>query len=415
MPYNLRPLPHRRAYKSGGGYRAAVAAAATAAAAAGHPVSRALYRIGKHVYSKWRGHSSKKVKKIDDSRGIQMESGHSGLQRSTLKLRRKKKLRGLRKVEKLSGNILYKMSFSCIQGGTSGTQPGQSQRVLAGTQSTVRLGDAATVSQFTTSTGVNYYQTSYKSESAWFDLNPSEATTGSAVFAAAATPLNDVMYIKSVTMNVEFTNFGAVAAYIDVYLCTPKVVSINHAIDDWNLGYQYDALGQSALVPPVPGASTGTSGYGNAFYPTARPRESIVFSKMWKICAVKTINLASAASEVVNLDIKIGRTVRRDYLLNLPSGSMYVPNLSYCAFAVVRGSLVQDNTSGAGSNVVTYGEVKWGYINNMSVRLAPVVGTGGRVRVDRFVQTFPKLTSGPNQTILNEVDASSNVQTAQAA
>lgn len=364
---------------------------------AAHAVGKAAYN---HLFGK-----KKSVTKVSD--GVPMQAGHSGLSRSTVRLGRN--TRGLRKHEKLCGSILYRQTFSS----NPFTGTGGPITCTAGGQTVVVTGAVGTPQQFTTNSGSTYVNNPALNDTGYFSLNPNATNTGSSIVPVQTQPNNDVIYVKSWNVNIEFTNFGAVGIYFDVYLMTPRKLTNMDPLTAWQSGYSQDGLTSGASVLPAPGTQAYTQGYEIISQAFARPQESIVFNKYWKIVSVKSLNISSSASELVNFDIKIGRSVRRDFINQLPTGVTYMPGISYATMAVTRGSLVIDVTVPA-TPLTTYGEHKWGFVNTETARLCPVTGQASRIRFDRTLSAVPAKATGANQKILNEVDTNVTVLSSEA-
>lgn len=315
--------------------------------------------------------------------------GHSALGRNTLKYVRS--VKGLRKNEKTVGTLLLRQSW------TGRVFPS------SGIQNPYDICSIGSLSQHTVSTGLSYDVQPYFGNTAYYDMDPNRKITGSGVLTANTIPLNAPILIRSGVFNVELANLSNNGGYIDLYVCECKQATPSGPVAQWNLSLQANASSQIVWSPPVPGSRVPLqAGYPTSTYPFMKPRDSLTFGKYWKIVESKAVNLAPAASEIINFDLTINRISRLEVLNQLPAGTIYMKG-SYVLMMVIRGALVADLTdSGVGSS--TFGSVEIAYHVNTQVKLANVLGGTAKTNVTRVVDDMAFNVPGPAQRLINEID-----------
>lgn len=366
-----------------------------AAAAAPYVARRAnqLYKRVKKAYKK----KETKTKSVKKYRGIGNSSdSHSGIQRNTIRVGNKslKMLKG----QTTCGRWVYAQTYKSIL--TSG----------AGLQGVTTLVSPVTASKCLLTSGNTY--SVEQNDVALEQLNPYLTNTGSAYLPTVVTPLTDRFIIKSVALELELTSFSAVGTRMDIYICVAKKAGGLQPIVAWNAGLAQQNQGQPIEV--APGAGTvggGVIGYPTNTVPHVKPNEARAFRDFWKVLAVKTVEFTGNSTEILNIDIDVNRVVKMvDVRTYYNSGINNMPNMTYSVFAVQRGAVVADITSGVGgSETVTYGSTKVGMCLIERYTMCGVKGNSGRLDVSANYTNIGTGTAFANQTLLNEVDVQTTV------
>lgn len=364
---------------------------------------RGVAKSIKRGYDKVREHfkrsdkSAKRVRKLPTA--ISSDNTHSGISTETirvkagpLKLPGKQKMLGLWKLD---------YTFSGILGAGAGTQQCTTIAVLNNN------------SMLFVSTGGTYSSNgTIQAPYALEQLNPYLTNTGSALIPSVATPLNDRFVLKRNTLKLEMTNFSAVAADIDVYLLSPKVVLDQTKHPDTLLTQAYDSFGVATAVAPAPGVVTNTPGGFLKTIPYVNPMENSSFRTNYKICTVKKIMLEGNSTQFVNFDINVNKVIKKEKWSQLATYAL-VPGVTYVIMTINRGQLVLDKTNSLTTGTVcTTGSTEIGYACFIHSRACAVSGNADRLNTSFMASGIPANTTVANQSLVNEVDVPTTVATA---
>lgn len=280
---------------------------------------------------------------------------------------------------------------------------------VAGRQFTDDIQHLGTPAQLTSPTNASL--TPFSNDIGLSELNPNFNNTGSDLLTIKSPP-NDKFIWSGCQMEMEMTNFSSVAAFVDLYLVRARKNLIQSPFNAWNTGYINAAYGQSANVQPAAGSVTGvTGGYEGNFMVGTKPTDSKIFQESYKVMAIKHLELSGGSTEKVVFDIFADKLIQRDiqtaYIAN---STPFIANQTYSLMAVIRGSLVNDVTTGTGiAEFVTYGETKVGYVLNIHWFAKGVKNAAARLDTGRAYVQIPFGALKTNQTHILSTDASAAI------
>lgn len=336
---------------------------------------------------------AKKVQKTEDM--VNLDAGHSGIGKDTIKINENKGGLKLFKSQSAGATWRYQQTHRQLITG------------VAGVQTVADICTVNGISQCLTSNGSTF--TFYQNCVALKQLNPYLVITGSSYAGGGVQPLNDRFVIKNNSLNMEITNFTNVGAIVDIYICKCKKLSKDSPGGIWNIGANYEGIGQPAMTNSAPGnAALGAPGYLTQNVVGVKPNSVSMFRDYWKTVAVKNITLAPASTEILNVDILINKVIKNVDLSEQNATGLFFQPCSYSVMLVARGALVLDTTT-AGFQIPTYGPVKVGVVITSHTQCAGVKGgNANRIATNTGVTTVPIGAVTANTIVINEVDTQVN-------
>lgn len=276
----------------------------------------------------------------------------------------------------------------------------------AGNQTSFDMLFVNSIPQNYVSTGPGY--AIYQAYNAYKQLNPNLATTGSGLMSPTTLPADDRYVLLGHNIDVEISNFSAVAIEFDLYVYKCIKPSTFSVYTLWGQGYSNMSFGQGQIVPPVPGSTAGTAGYNALNIVGSRPTESRVLKNFWKLQKVKHFMLEGNGTQKVNFHIVQNQLIRNEQTAQLSAqGNVYMPG-SYDILCVARGQVVEDVTV-ALAPLSTFGSIKFGWIATVKTSLTGVPNMANRLNSNNAAVNYSTAATTANQKIINEVDNPSTV------
>jgi len=324
---------------------------------------------------------SKKVRKSHPD-GTHLAAGHSGISTDTLKFKSRARTK---KRHQLTGIWRYQQNHN------------DAFVTAAGTQAAFNLLTIGSRSNCYVSTGAAYgFDQNY---TALEQMNPYKANTGSSFVPTTTNQLNDRFMLGSCAVKGMVTNFSAIAAIVDIYVITPKILTNETPTSAWsNID---DGFGLGAATLPAPGTvAGGVIGSNNVAIPFVHPHDNSRFRSVWKICGVKSMRLEGNSTELVNFDFKWNKVMQKNKYTT--QAFNYIPNVTYAFMVVQKGALVLDNT--VPTRQATLGSTECGFVFTSRYICHSVKDNAGRLDGQFMVSEVPANVTTANQQLLNEVD-----------
>jgi len=256
--------------------------------------ARYVGRVIKRKYQKFRSkRPAKKVRKSHPD-GTHLAAGHSGISTDTLKFKSRARTK---KRHQLTGMWRYQQNHN------------DAFVTAAGSQAAFNLLTIGSRSNCYVSTGAAYgFDQNY---TALEQMNPYKSNTGSSFIPSVVNQLNDRFMLGSCAVKGMVTNFSAIAAIVDIYVITPKILTNETPTNAWsNID---DGYGLGAATLPAPGtAAGGVIGSNNVSIPFVHPHDNSRFRSVWKICGVKSMRLEGNSTELVNFDFKWNKVMQKN-------------------------------------------------------------------------------------------------------
>lgn len=348
--------------------------------------ARRAARVMRNTFKRWKTKYSNKYapKKSRKSHpdSTHLAAGHSGFSADNIRVKPRTKLR---KLQKLVGHWRYQQTHQW------------SLTSSAGTQGKKLLCTVASNAQLFTSTGSGYSEV--QNATALEQMNPFKTNTGSSVLVSSATAANDRFMLRNCAVKMLVTNFSVVAAEVDIYCLTPKILTNQDPVTAWD--NRDDAFGLAIAGGAGPGAgSVGTFGGNNTNIPFVHPHDNSRFRVQWRICAVKSMRLEGNSTERCNFDLTWNKVIQKNKYV--PQNFLYIPNVTYAFMAVWKGALVLDTTTA--THAPTIGSTSLGWVGVPRYVMSAVKDNAGRLDSQAMIDnlTAPVLA---NQSLINEVDA----------
>lgn len=252
-----------------------------------------------------------------------------------------------------------------------------------------------TTSQFLINTGGSY--NIEQSDSSWISLNPYQTNTGSGIYGSLLQPMNDRIFLKHLTLDLEYRNLGLDGATVWIYVVQFKhdvLTAVDNPINIINNINAQDSIGNSAAAP-----ATGVLGFEGSGYPFFAPTDNKDFKKMFKVLKVHKADVQSGSQERLTFNVKYNKlfsvvefTAKNPYLVTVSGttetlGAANVnSNLSVnhvkgtvAVFAFARGAILRDSALGA---KVTTGACEIAFISNYKAKFkVPVASLRGPINV----------------------------------
>jgi len=352
-------------------------------------------RVAKNVYDGAKGGYNRVKFIFKKPRNKTKAVNHSSFNKNSLYIKRGNLALG--KKQSTLGKWRYEQTHSGIITST------------AGNQTATDICSLNTCYQMITSTGAAYND--QQNYTAIKDLNPYQATTGSAYVVGGVVPLEDRFVVNDNHVSIEFTNFSGMGAVIDIYVCTPKIPQADRPKEVWAAGYANEALGHAIMTAPVAGFSgTEVVGYGARTLVGATPQSVPYFNKLWKVAAHRQVTIAGAATHVQHIHVAMQKVIKVDVnRAHQTAGDGFIPNQTYHIFTVARGQIVEDHTGGA--HLPTFGSVRVGYIAQSRTKACAVKGNSARLNNQAIAYNIPVGTTLANQVFIDDEDQIENAGT----
>jgi len=321
------------------------------------------------------------VKRHADS--THLAAGHSGISADTIRIGPKKQP----KWSNLVGHWRYQQNHTGALTCGAGTQGGLDMFTVAST------------SQLFTSSGTAY--SGSQNHTALEQMNPFKTTTGSSVLSSTATAAADRFMLRSVSVKFEVTNFSAIGAIVDVYVCTPKIATSQTLLSAWDNAD--DAFGLAVAAFPAGGAAvSGALSGNNRLIPYVVPHDNSRFRAQWRIVATKAIRLEGNSTELLSVDIGWNKIIQKNKYTGV---QQFIPGVTYGFLIVYKGALVLD-TTGA-THYPTTGSVSIGFGSTSRYVMSAVKDNAGRLDAQALVTKF-NTPAGAAQALIDADDSPTN-------
>nr|WAE42624.1 MAG: capsid protein [Cressdnaviricota sp.] len=301
----------------------------------------------------------------------------------------------LPKLQKTMAKFTYSQDHRGIIGGTIAS---------GGVQTRTNICSFNTSSQIMTSTGAGF--TDSQNNTALYQINPNLKITGSAVYTAGDTPVQDKFIIRSNHVNLKLCNFSTAACTIYVYVCKNRRKTGNGAETDWDYSNQQLAgdTHVSSVSYPVSGAPGNSVGYPSSAIVGNQPPKKSWFTNNWTIENVKKFELGGGAQAEYNINIKTNMKVNTGTMARyVAEGNIYYPGGVYTIFTVAYGQVVKDIL--AGELLPTTASVDIGYIARSTTVMQALAGQPTNNAPSSYVQNnIIQNAALGSQTLITPVD-----------
>nr|WAE42566.1 MAG: capsid protein [Cressdnaviricota sp.] len=294
------------------------------------------------------------------------------------------------------GNICYSQSYK------------QNLQTVSGVQNSFSFG-IGSIRQWLAPTPSYDYGT-YGTFTGFFDLNPNQELSGSALYAAATVPLDDRFAMIRTEVQMCIGNMSNMSSMVDIYVLRCKRDTPNTPETDWQVGYTADALGLNpvAITVVTGSGTTNSGGSGSDTYIGSKPTDVKNFNQFWKVLKVHHLNLAAGANERVKFDIVHNYLAQKDNLSTL-RGTGGTNSIQYpkgaTALLIVQSGQVGSVT---GNGYPTIGPSDVNYICFDKHHFKPVYGNAARLSNKYMVQNVAYDATNSDFKFINVVDASAN-------
>lgn len=224
-----------------------------------------------------------------------------------------------------------KLTWTTNTSGTLGANAGQ--------QSCVNLCYYGTTSQWMLSTGTSTTLFGQPiSAMRYFDINPSDATTGSATLAGTTKPATDKLVLTRVQHKMKICNFSSAPMTTWIY-CLESVSDHNLSpVDAFGSATAVDdgsgSIGAAGFIPSS--VSTGGSiGYPNIQFPGNNPANLSTFKKLWRVKHVHRVDLTGGAEEDYSMTLKMNLIGDANRLIELQNNAWTQAAASWTAGSIV--------------------------------------------------------------------------------
>ncbi|WAK78048.1 capsid protein [Miresoil virus 103] len=291
----------------------------------------------------------------------------------------------------------------------------------AGKQAAFTIAACATTSQLLVASSSAGVHQSYQSAMAYFDVNPNRGLTGSNQLALTSAlklnPAADRILLSHLQLNFEFSNFGSTACVADIYVVQNKNNTLDDAVSIWNRMLTTSGNGLAVYTNPSAGIATGSAfGFADAGFVGARPNQCKAFKTYFKILKVHHINLASAATEIFNLNVKLNYLAKMPDVIQANSASgMTADSTTWTVgnigaqhlkggiqvFIVQRGIVADDVTT---TSITTVAPSQIGILCAKRILFKMVAAQSARITQDVNFTDLPTGAINSNIKSLNAVD-----------
>lgn len=235
-------------------------------------------------------------------------------------------------------------------------------------------------------------------------IDPNANNSGSPLITASQADANQqqAMVLSNVQLTYDMTNTSTTANYVWLYFLSPKIATSKSPITDWGEATADVDYGAAAPAFPTGGntdmaaASISTNQVG------IRPDQFRLFTRKWNILKVKKVELASGASEKVQVQIRTNYIARRDVLED--TDDIYLPKKTVICMAIQHGSVCVDTTLNA-SGVATYSESQTAICSQLKYLLHPAKSKGNKLDFAVGASRIPIDAASTAQKIVDTKDA----------
>lgn len=260
-----------------------------------------------------------------------------------------------------------------------------------------------TISQCINSTGINANQ--YQSECSYFDGNPNEIQTGSALFGGVQRAKDDQAILKRASVKMIMTNANITAVHLDIYVFVCKKICSVDPGTLWDQGYIDQAGNQATgVLPNISAGIAQVAGYPSNQALFQKPTDSKSLKEYFKIVHKKSLKFQANDTYEWFLDIKFEKLLKKEKiqnaaLINLGNTggtAVYVPG-SIVIMGMCRGAMVIRDTFPGSTSAWSTPLAEVGYISRTDVTLHGVPNSQSRASIVRLNQTIDSGAPVANQ------------------
>lgn len=249
-----------------------------------------------------------------------------------------------------------------------------------------------------------------------FELDPNGKTTGSGLGTGANTiavpssiPLNRLMYIKNVQLNMHYVNLSNLPVDVCVYWCTPKSNTVRGPAEEWNYQLQQERISQV-----VADQGTPTPGYPASFwFPSMSPKQLEGWRKMWDVWHQDDFILQPGANLEVKASLKYNKVASEAKYRSLTANvagdgnsavpPTYISSTSLVPMLIAKGFATLYAIS-EGVERVTSGPGKMGFYCEQKFTFSPVA-LEDKAQYQRVYPSLYNATTDPTKVrLINDQD-----------
>ncbi|QDJ95272.1 capsid protein [Capybara virus 33_cap3_6684] len=253
-----------------------------------------------------------------------------------------------------------------------------------------------------------------------YNLNPYQATTGSSVFTAQATPISDYVHIHDIESDYLITNFSQVACWMEVIWFTPRTQTNVSPTEAWGQAEANKRLGQTgegaaastatatatAGYPTYNGVSLTLGGSAASMHYGMSPFADKQFNYTYKkLCSTK-FSLQGGDTRKISVKTMVNKTFSKGFA-NQQQNFQYIKGRTVFATIIVRPSIaiIQD-AGGAIEPTTANCHIAWVINNKMNLSSLGAQ----RLEYNRGFTSTIVAGGAPahatlNEIIVNDVDA----------
>lgn len=243
----------------------------------------------------------------------------------------------------------------------------------------------------------------YQGNTAFHLLNPYQQPQNNFTSTTFANNIfQDRYIIRSNDIEMHVCNPSNVSITADVYILKCKKNNTNAPFTLHNSGFENERLNTAnGIFTHTATGTNGVAGYLSLAYPGVKVGTNAHFRNHYSVAAVRSLKLASGAQEVINIQIKINKLIKNDYMQDLATGGVInAANQSYHVMLVSKGGILVDVTAGS-PGIPTYAEHRVIWTAQVMTRLSAVKGNSERLDFNRGVNTLPLTALRSNQELVD--------------